>query len=185
MNSFSFNSYLQFHYLSVDQNQKNNNRNDRKTKPGPFGTGFIVSERSTPALLSWAMKALSSFLHRGVFHFRLSISPRPGKVIQLSSLQMPAPQKETSLLRKPSDSAIVQQKQKYRHLAKMCFPKQPRVIFSCTVSATKLHIICESKGNNSSFLSCSCLCITLYSTVYLSQSNLFIEKNSFRKVLPQ
>lgn len=79
----------------------------------------------TPALLSWAMNTLSSSLHRGVFHFRLGIPPRPDKVTQLSSLQMPAPQKETTLLRKLL--VIVQlykQKQKYWHLAKMCFPKQ-------------------------------------------------------------
>ena len=119
------------------------------------------------------MKTLSSFLHRGVFHFQLSVSPRPDKVTRLSSLQMPAPQKETTLLRKRL--VVVQLSNRNRStgiMLKCVFPSNQRVIFSCTLSTTNTRV----KRKQLFILSCSCLCITLYSTVYLSQSNLSIEK---------
>lgn len=97
-----------------------------------------------PALLYWAMKTLSSSLRRGVFHYWVGIPPQQHKVTQLSSLQMPAPQKETTLLRKLL--VILQlhkQKQSTGILLKCVFPSNWSVIFSCTVSTTKLHIKCE------------------------------------------
>lgn len=90
------------------------------------------------------MKTLSSSLHGGVFHFRLGIPSQLYKVTQLSSLQMPTPQKETTLLRRLL--AIVQlykQKQSTGILLKCVFPSNQSVIFSCTISTLKQPTKCE------------------------------------------
>lgn len=126
MNNFSFLVLSAIHYLSVDQNQKkNNSRNDRKTKPGPFMELALQFLKDPPLLCCLGQWLSAVSFTGGVFHFRLSISPRPGKVIQLSSLPDASPTERNYSTEKPSDSAIVQQKQS-QHLAKMCFPKQPK-----------------------------------------------------------